>query len=108
MKDVLIKFDAAIVAALADGRLDEKLHGPLIESARICAATIDATDEPTAAMLTAMLHYFKSLGIIPTKEDTERRRRELKPPTKLDEARARLWKDKDRLRRATMEHADEE
>ena len=93
MSDVSARLDAAIKSAIGDGILDERRHGPLIESARICARSIDSSEEPTAAMLTTMLNYCRTLGIAPTNTDIDRRR---KPqgktsPSKLEEARARRF-----------------
>lgn len=88
--NTLDKLDAAIDAAIGDGLLDGLRHGPLIESARVCAASIDAADEPTAAMLTTMLNYLRTLGIAPTNADIDRRRRvDADAPNKLAELRAR-------------------
>ena len=67
--------DASINDAIAAKVLYKTRHGALIKAARLCADTIDMADEPSAAMLTAMLNYIRALGLAPSNEDIDRRRR---------------------------------
>ena len=67
--------DASINDAIAAKVLLKTRHGALMRAARLCADTIDAADEPSAAMLTAMLNYIRALGLAPSNEDIDRRRK---------------------------------
>ncbi len=75
--------DDAIAESMADGVLTKK-HLPTIEAARICASMIDHADEPNASMLTTMLNYCRALGLAPTNEAIDRRRRKRSAESALD------------------------
>ena len=67
--------DASINDALAAKALFKTRHGALIKAAQQCADIIDASDEPTAALYTTMLNYIRALGLAPSNEEIDRRRK---------------------------------
>lgn len=76
--------DAAIDDALRDKALMKTRHGALIRAAKSLADRIDAADEPSPAMFTAMLNYIRALGLAPSNEAIDRRRRPKPPEGKMD------------------------
>lgn len=67
--------DASINDALAAKTLFKTRHGALIKAAQLCADIIDVSDEPTAALYTTMLNYIRALGLAPSNEEIDRRRK---------------------------------
>lgn len=82
--------DASINDAIAAKSLFKTRHGALIKAARLCADTIDAADEPSAAMFTAMLNYIRALGLAPSNEEIDRRRKPQAPESDMASMRAKF------------------
>ena len=67
--------DAAIDDALRARILTKTRHGALIIAAKRLADRMDEEAEPSPAMFTAMLNYIRALGLAPSNEDIDRRRK---------------------------------
>jgi len=82
--------DASINDAIAAKVLSKTRHGALIKAARLCADAIDSADEPTAALFTTMLNYIRALGLAPSNEDIDRRRKARPKDEGMDGMRAKF------------------
>ena len=82
--------DASIKDALDAKMLFKTRHGALIKAARMCADSIDMDEEPSAAMFTTMLNYIRALGLAPSNEDIDRRRKARPKNADMDSMRAKF------------------
>ncbi len=69
------QLDESIADALSERVLVKTRHGALIKAAQRCADSVDAADEPSAAQLSTLLGYIRALGLAPSNESIDRRRR---------------------------------
>ena len=69
------ELDKSIADALAERVLVKSRHGALIKAAQKCADSIDMTEEPSAAQFSTLLGYIRALGLAPSNEAIDRRRR---------------------------------
>ena len=56
----------------------------------LCTYLIDITDDPTASMVTTMLNYLRALGLAPSNEDIDRRRKARPKDEGMDGMRAKF------------------
>lgn len=82
--------DAAIDDALRAKILTKSRHGALITAAKRLADRMDEDSEPSPAMFTAMLNYIRALGLAPSNEDIDRRRRPQAPESDMNAMRAKF------------------
>ena len=82
--------DASIDDALRAKALFKTRHGALIKAAQRLADRIDNEDEPSPAMFTAMLNYIRALGLAPSNEDIDRRRKAKPADAGMDGMRAKF------------------
>ena len=82
--------DENIAEALKARTLVKSRHGALIKAAQMCADLIDITDDPTASMFTTMLNYIRALGLAPSNEEIDRRRKARPKDEGMDGMRAKF------------------
>lgn len=82
--------DENIAEALKARTLVKSRHGALIKAAQMCADLIDITDDPTASMFTTMLNYIRALGLAPSNEEIDRRRKVRPKDEGMDGMRAKF------------------
>ena len=82
--------DENIAEALKARTLVKSRHGALIQAAQMCADLIDITDDPTASMFTTMLNYIRALGLAPSNEEIDRRRKARPKDEGMDGMRAKF------------------
>ena len=82
--------DESIADALKARALVKSRHGALIKAAQMCADLIDITDDPTASMFTTMLNYIRALGLAPSNEEIDRRRKPQAPESDMSAMRAKF------------------
>ena len=82
--------DTAIDDALHAKALARSRHGALITAAKKLADRMDEDEEQSPAMFTAMLNYIRALGLAPSNEDIDRRRKPQGGDKKMEDMRARF------------------